>query len=115
MKSGSWCMNPVVEKDQVDIWLDGSQVHHCPQNKHTIEECPKGTGRFHIMKCEEHHVHFNTNALAGATKHLHSKVVAGKVISGVRKRQLRQLGSRPDLEGPGAQDHDEDRLPRGDE
>ncbi|KAK1754242.1 hypothetical protein QBC47DRAFT_403627 [Echria macrotheca] len=42
------------------------------QYKHIIVEYPTNSGDFYILRCEEHGVHFNTNPLAGAAKHLHS-------------------------------------------
>jgi hypothetical protein len=40
--------------------------------KHCIVEYPPHGGKFYILKCELHGVHFNNNPLAGAAKHLHS-------------------------------------------
>lgn len=42
------------------------------QYKHIIVEFPPGSDMFHILKCDEHHVHFGMNPLLGAAKHLHS-------------------------------------------
>ncbi|KAK0707682.1 hypothetical protein B0H67DRAFT_320615 [Lasiosphaeris hirsuta] len=40
--------------------------------RHMIVEHPPHSGDWFILKCDEHGVHFNTNPLAGAAKHLHS-------------------------------------------
>ncbi|KAK3349600.1 hypothetical protein B0T25DRAFT_519784 [Lasiosphaeria hispida] len=40
--------------------------------KHMIVEHPPNSGDYFILKCDEHGVHFNTNPLAGAAKHVHS-------------------------------------------
>ncbi|KAK0615598.1 hypothetical protein B0T17DRAFT_347521 [Bombardia bombarda] len=41
------------------------------QYKHWISEYPPGKNHFYILKCDEHGVHFNSNPLHGAAKHLH--------------------------------------------
>lgn len=42
--------------------------------KHRMEEFPSGSGKFYIVKCDEHGVHFNnSNPISGAAKHLNGK------------------------------------------
>ena len=50
-----------------EVYQDGQAEH-----KHQILEYIEGSGKFYILKCEEHHVHFGSNPLAGAAKHLSS-------------------------------------------
>jgi hypothetical protein len=50
-----------------EVFGDGNAKH-----KHFIVEYPPHGGKFYILKCEQHGVHFNANPLAGAAKHLHS-------------------------------------------
>ncbi|EGO54287.1 hypothetical protein NEUTE1DRAFT_87492 [Neurospora tetrasperma FGSC 2508] len=42
--------------------------------KHIIVEYPPESGEFYILKCDDHGVHFGANPLAGAAKHLASKM-----------------------------------------
>jgi hypothetical protein len=50
-----------------EVFGDGNAKH-----KHFIVEYPPHGGKFYILKCDQHGVHFNANPLAGAAKHLHS-------------------------------------------
>lgn len=54
------------------ISFDEVYQHGEAKFKHTIVEYPKNNGRYYILKCEEHGVHFNANPLHGAAKHLAS-------------------------------------------
>lgn len=42
--------------------------------KHIIVEYPPESGEFYILKCDDHGVHFGANPLAGAAKHLASRM-----------------------------------------
>ena len=50
-----------------EVYQNGNAMY-----KHFIVEYPLHSAQFYILKCDEHGVHFNTNPLAGAAKHLHS-------------------------------------------
>ena len=50
-----------------EVFDNGNAKH-----KHFIVEYPPHGGKFYILRCDQHGVHFNANPLAGAAKHLHS-------------------------------------------
>lgn len=62
---------PAVKRtiDFNEVYQDGDAEY-----KHIIFMYPPGDsgGDWYILKCDEHGVHFNTNPLLGAAKHLHS-------------------------------------------
>ncbi|KAK4236005.1 hypothetical protein C8A03DRAFT_36110 [Achaetomium macrosporum] len=43
-----------------------------PQHRHIIVQYPSGSGKFYILRCDEHGVHFGEHPLRGAAKHLAS-------------------------------------------
>jgi hypothetical protein len=45
---------------------------HRPQHRHIIVQYPSGSGKFYILRCDEHGVHFGEHPLRGAAKHLAS-------------------------------------------
>ncbi|KAK4148655.1 hypothetical protein C8A00DRAFT_19551, partial [Chaetomidium leptoderma] len=52
--------------------VDFDAVYH-GNHKHTIVEHPRGSGKWYILLCDLHGVHFGTNPLQGASKHLNGK------------------------------------------
>lgn len=51
-----------------DVYQDGKA-----EFRHFIIEYPPNSSKFYIFYCEEHGVHFTTNALVGAAKHLNGE------------------------------------------
>ena len=51
-----------------EVYQNGSAKY-----KHTIIEHPNGSGKWYILRCDEHSLHFGPNPLQGATKHLNGK------------------------------------------
>ena len=60
--------------------------------KHTIIQHPKDSGRWYILRCDEHGLHFGRNPLQGATKHLNGKA-HGKIPRG-GDAAIKKLGIR---------------------
>ncbi|KAJ4417287.1 hypothetical protein N0V85_001911 [Neurospora sp. IMI 360204] len=52
-----------------EVYQDGNAKF-----KHIIVEYPPESGEFYILKCDDHGVHFGANPLAGAAKHLASRM-----------------------------------------
>ena len=60
--------NGEITIDFDEVYQDGNAEY-----KHAIIEHPKGSGKWYILRCDEHGLHFGSRPLQGAMKHLHGK------------------------------------------